>query len=73
MGWLEAMYVPPVLVDDGCRAWLADTLATWRGAAGVATLSDLINRINSLGTGACRPLAPRPTPREPTTQAKFAG
>ncbi|MGT2460105.1 phage integrase family protein (plasmid) [Cupriavidus basilensis] len=49
--WLEGKYAQPVLAQDACRAWLADTLATRLEAAGVATLSDLFDRINSLGTG----------------------
>ncbi|EHP40346.1 putative integrase/recombinase protein [Cupriavidus basilensis OR16] len=55
--WLEAMYAQPVLVDDGCRAWLADTLADRLEAAGVATIGQLVDRINSLGAGWTRALA----------------
>ena len=54
--WLEGQYAQPVLAADACRAWLADTLATRLEAAGVATLSDLIDRINSLGSGWARSL-----------------
>ncbi|MFJ1254149.1 phage integrase family protein [Cupriavidus sp. CuC1] len=54
--WLEGKYAQPVLAGDACRAWLADTLATRLEAAGVATLSDLIDRINSLGSGWARSL-----------------
>jgi site-specific recombinase XerD len=51
LDWLEGQYAQPVLAADACRAWLADTLATRLEAAGVATLSDLIDRINGLGNG----------------------
>ncbi|MEN7527702.1 phage integrase family protein [Cupriavidus sp. DL-D2] len=51
MDWLETQYARPVLVDDGCRAWLADTLASRLEAAGVETIGQLIDRINGLGTG----------------------
>lgn len=51
MDWLESQYARPVLVDDGCRAWLADTLASRLEAAGVETIGQLVDRINGLGTG----------------------
>lgn len=51
MDWLESQYARPVLVDDGCRAWLADTLAGRLEAAGVETIGQLIDRINGLGRG----------------------
>lgn len=56
LDWLEGQYAQPVLAADACRAWLADTLATRLEAAGVATLSDLIDRINGLGSGWARGL-----------------
>ncbi|MDF3883940.1 phage integrase family protein [Cupriavidus basilensis] len=56
LDWLEGQYAQPVLAADACRAWLADTLATRLEAAGVATLSDLIDRINGLGSGWARSL-----------------
>ncbi|MBF6989414.1 phage integrase family protein [Cupriavidus sp. IK-TO18] len=54
--WLESLYARPVLVDDGCRAWLADTLVDRLEAAGVATVGDLVDRINGLGNGWTRAL-----------------
>lgn len=54
--WLEGLYARPVLDDDGCRAWLADTLADRLEAAGVATIGDLVDRINGLGSGWTRAL-----------------
>ncbi|MBY4898627.1 tyrosine-type recombinase/integrase [Cupriavidus sp. AU9028] len=54
--WLEALYSRPVLVEDACRAWLADTIATRLEAAGVVTIGDLVDRINSLGRGWTRAL-----------------
>ncbi|WP_432263425.1 phage integrase family protein [Cupriavidus sp. TMH.W2] len=49
--WLEGKYAQPVLVEDTCRAWLADPLATRLESAGVVTLGDLLDRINGLGEG----------------------
>ncbi|QYY33747.1 site-specific integrase (plasmid) [Cupriavidus pinatubonensis] len=49
--WLEGKYAQPVLIEDTCRAWLADPLATRLEAAGVVTLGDLLDRINGLGSG----------------------
>lgn len=46
--WLEAKCAQPVLIEDGCRAWLADTLAGRLESAGVATVGELVDRINSL-------------------------
>ncbi|WP_232346500.1 phage integrase family protein [Cupriavidus sp. USMAA2-4] len=54
--WLEGKYAQPVLAADGCRAWLADALAQRLEEAGVATLGQLIDRINGLGTGWWRAL-----------------
>lgn len=54
--WLEGLYARPVLVEDGCRAWLADALANRLAAAGVATIGDLVDRINGLGIGWTRAL-----------------
>lgn len=54
--WLEGLYARPVLDDDGCRAWLADTLADRLEAAGVVTIGDLVDRINGLGSGWTRAL-----------------
>ncbi|TWG87956.1 site-specific recombinase XerD [Cupriavidus gilardii J11] len=54
--WLESLYARPVLDGDGCRAWLADTLADRLEAAGVATIGALVDRINSLGSGWSRAL-----------------
>lgn len=55
--WLEATYAQPVLVGDGCRAWLSDSIADRLLGVGVTTLGDLLDRINSLGTGWTRALA----------------
>ncbi|QWF62953.1 site-specific integrase (plasmid) [Ralstonia solanacearum] len=53
---LEPVLAQPVQVDDHCHAWLAPGVAERLEAAGVATIGDLIDRINSLGRGWFRAL-----------------